>query len=258
MRSPSFIASVALIVFALANASSDLLALVPGYVEFIRSLPQVVRWLRQPLCWAVLIAIGLAVVHRMPAWRAGPELGFRRPILVPLAFCAACSVPMTIVPLFLAPVRSALSPPDLLFSAGVWVIAEEVLYRGYCFRQLHRRAGWNLWVAAAATGVVFGVVHLGNASINSLPVGDQVQSIVLIAAGGLGFAWLFAAWGDNIWVPTFIHGLMNLGWELYAIDDHPAAGWLVITLRVGVVALAITGTVLARRLRWFGLPTSPR
>jgi membrane protease YdiL (CAAX protease family) len=248
-----FVASVALVVFALANASGDLLALIPGYREFVGSWPDTVRWLWQPFRWAMLIAVGLAVVHRLPLWRAGRELGFRRPILVPLVFCVVCSAPMTIVPLFFAPLRE-LVLIDLLFAAGVWVIAEEVLYRGYCFRQLHRRAGWNLWIAAAATGVVFGLVHLGNAEIHSLPLAEQVPSIALIAAGGLVFAWLFAAWGDNIWVPTFIHGLMNLGWELYAIDEHPAAGWLVITLRVAVVVLAITGTVLGSFLGWFGLP----
>ena len=257
-RMPSrwYVAAVALLVFALANASSDLVALIPGYASFVETLPVFVRRLRQPFLWAVLVFVGLAVVHRLPPWRTGRELGFRRPVLVPFMFCVACSAPMTIAPLFLAPARD-LVLVDILFAAGIWVIAEEVLFRGYCFRQLHRRAGWNLWLAAAATGVIFGLVHLGNAEIRSLPLGELLPSIGLIAVGGLVFAWLFAAWGDNIWVPTFIHGLMNLGWELYAIDEHPAAGWLVITLRIAVVALAISGTVVAARMGWLA-PSVPK
>ncbi len=258
-RSPMAIraAAIALTVFILGNLPPPILARIPGYAEFVRSLPRVLRWLWEPFSWAVLIALGLWIAHRLPPWRAGRELGLRRPVLGPFVFGMICCAPMTVLPAFLVPLRREIDGLELAFSAGVWVLAEEVLYRGYCFNQLHRRAGWNLFVAAAATGVVFGLVHLWNASIQSLDLSSQLFSIALIGAGGIVFAWLFAAWSDNVWAPFFVHGLMNLGWELWNIDTHPAAGWLVITLRVGTVVLAIGLTIVGRRRGWWGLRRAP-
>ncbi|MHC5003270.1 MAG: lysostaphin resistance A-like protein [Planctomycetota bacterium] len=243
-------AITALVVFALALLSHRLVALVPGYVDAVSGWPDGARWLLQPGRWLALVIVGLAIVGIRPG-AAPRELGLivaPRWIAVALAVALVCSVPMLAVGLL-----SGLTTPvprlELLFTAAIWPTAEEILFRGYAFGQLVRRARWNVWVAAIVTGLVFGAVHLLNAEVQIHELPGQLLSVGLIAAGGVAFAWLHYRWRMTLWIVIGLHGLMNLWYSLFAIADTPIGSAWLIAARVAVIAIAITGTELWLRTR---------
>jgi membrane protease YdiL (CAAX protease family) len=135
-----------------------------------------------------------------------------------------------------------------LFGAAIYPFAEEFLFRGYAFHQLHRRAGLNLWIAALIVGIAFGVAHLGSASVKELPLAGEIATVAIISIGGILYAWLFARWNDNLWVPFGMHALMNLWWDLFDVSATALGGWYSNVLRLLTVILIIVLTIYRDRL----------
>ena len=136
----------------------------------------------------------------------------------------------------------------LVFGALIWPLGEEILFRGYLFGQLVRRGGIDLWVAAITTGLIFGLLHLGQAAVQSLPLSGEIGTVALVSIGGIFYAWLFAKWNYNLWVPIGMHLFMNLWWSVFDMADSPLGGWLPNVLRLATVVLAIVFTIY--RERW--------
>lgn len=111
--------------------------------------------------------------------------------------------------------------------------AEEVLFRGYLFRQLYRRAGWSFIAAVAVSAIFFGLAHVRNV-IGKGDLRLLVSEIVITGVGGAFFAWLFVNWRDNLWVPFTVHSFMNLWWEVFLISQSAVGN------RVGIVSRSIT------------------
>jgi membrane protease YdiL (CAAX protease family) len=243
--------------FALAEFTRPLLFAFDAYKGFYDSLPEAVRWLEQPARWMLIVWLGLWLGLRLP-WRKIPgELGLDRPIGPATAFAFLACSPMLLVPAVVGSLSDALDPLNLLFLAGIWPFAEEVLFRGYAFRQIHRRGGLGFWSAALFTGVVFGLVHLGNASVRGLPLAGEVGAVAIISIGGVLYAWLFVRWDDNLWVPFGVHLFMNLWWEVFDMSDNPLGGWLPNVLRLLTAILAVGLTLYRHRLPYFRGRTVP-
>jgi membrane protease YdiL (CAAX protease family) len=125
-----------------------------------------------------------------------------------------------------------------LVAAAVFVcviapIAEEFFFRGFFFGALRN---WGLrlfgrdispWLAAAITGVLFGLAHTGSAS-----------SQYLIPLGFLGFVLCLVRWRTRSLYPCIaLHsannalalGINQLGWSALEITGLVLASWLVIT-----------------------------
>ena len=184
-------AIIALVVFAGAILSRDLLFAWSAYADLVGQLPEVLRWLEQPVRWLFFCWVGLVAAHRMKSTAMLRALGLIAPAGRALVFAFLVCSPMLIGPLLLGQFRAEISWLGLLFSAGIWPLAEEILFRGYTFAQLHRHGGFGLWSAAVLTGVLFGVLHLGQASVQQLPLAGEVGTVLLISVGGVFYAWLF-------------------------------------------------------------------
>lgn len=236
-------AVIALIIFVIAQLSHHIVYAFEDYRAFVIGLPQTARWLDQPARWLVLCWLGLFLAHRLAPWRAFREMGMAAHIGVGAAFGFVAAVPMLLPGALLGKLAENISWPGVFFGAAIWPLAEEMLYRGYAFRQLHRRAGWNLWVAATVIGLAFGAVHLGNASVQGLDVRGQIGTVAIISAGGIFYSWVFVRWNDNLWVPWALHGFMNLWWDVFDLADNPLGGWLANIMRAGTIAAAIVITI---------------
>ena len=232
---------VVLTIFFVALLVPLTLPAIPSYAHAVATLPEVVRWLIQPAIWCVAMWLGLRPVAHGGLAGAARELGMTRPTGVAAIIAVGSSIPMIAVGAA-AGLRTDLKPLTILFSAGVWVVAEEMLFRGFAFGQLVRRAGWNVWLAAGVTGLIFGLAHMVNAAIRGLDPAGQALSITIIAAGGVAYAWLYYRWKLDLWFPITLHAAMNLWWELFAMADHPAGNGLVIASRVATVVIAIIAT----------------
>jgi uncharacterized protein len=90
---------------------------------------------------------------------------------------------------------------------------EELLFRGFLFGLLFRKCGWGFIPASILGALVFGIGHLyqGNSPIESLGV------FTVTAMGAIWFAWLYIEWNNNLWIPIFMHTLMNFSWTVFDI-----------------------------------------
>jgi membrane protease YdiL (CAAX protease family) len=124
-----------------------------------------------------------------------------------------------------------------LVAASVFVcviapIAEEFFFRGFFFGALRnwriRLAGRDLgtWVAAVLTGILFGLAHLGSASLE-----------YLIPLGFLGFVLCVVRWRTRSLYPGMaLHsannavalGVNQLNWSAPEIVGLVLASWLVV------------------------------
>jgi membrane protease YdiL (CAAX protease family) len=96
--------------------------------------------------------------------------------------------------------------------------AEEVLFRGYLFGQLYRRARWGFWLSALIPSALFALGHAYQA-------GGPLELAGIFAVTGLGGllgCWLFLRWQCNLWTVFGLHCLMNLWWGGIRCSRHRA------------------------------------
>ncbi|RME36938.1 MAG: CPBP family intramembrane metalloprotease [Planctomycetota bacterium] len=240
---------IPLVMFTGALVSVRLIPRLDAYREWSAELPTVLRWLQQPLWWLLLCMAGLFVARGVTLLGALAELGLRASLVRGVGFGFVATLPMLVGGVLWGRFGVDESALSIVFGSAVWPLGEEILFRGYAFRQLHRTAGWNLWLAAATTGLIFGAVHLGNASVQRLPWQSQLGTVAVIGIGGLLFAWIFARLNDNLWAVWSLHGFMNLWWSVFDLSDNPLGGWIPNLLRVLTVTLAIVLTIRFARSR---------
>jgi membrane protease YdiL (CAAX protease family) len=217
---------------------------------WLNAMPQPIVWLVQPVLAVALIFAGLWWLYRRDFRWMLRELGLTGSLIVPIVFAALATLPLAIGFGFGDRPLANLSVWSLVFTMTVWPFAWELIFRGYAFRQLHRRAGWGFFTAALVPPLVFAVVHLAFAFF-----ADQDLRIPLLAAGaallgGLFFSWLFVAWGDNLWPGVAFHGLLNFWWEGFGIDRAGIGTLGSNLLRGAAVVLAVLLTLYWQRLPW--------
>lgn len=191
---------------------------------------------------AAPLAVGVLLVGRR---RVLSTLGLATPPWGALAFAAACSM----IVLGGIAVTSSPAPPDrlgidLVRSALLPGIAEELLFRAFLFGFLYRFAGWGFLPAALLSALVFGLEHVYQG-------GDALEALgiaLLTGVGGLWWAWLLVEWRWNLWVPIAFHVLLNAYWTAFDVADNALGTGLSIGLRLACIALSVVATiVLARR-----------
>jgi membrane protease YdiL (CAAX protease family) len=151
-----------------------------------------------------------------------------------LAWIAATSTPVPLARL----------PLDLMRTAVVPGIAEEILFRAFLFGFLYRFAGWGFLPAALLSALVFGLEHVYQG-------GDAMEALgiaMLTGLGGLWWSWLLVEWRWNLWVPIAFHVLLNAYWTAFDVADNALGEVASVGVRLVCIALSIAVTVaLARR-----------
>lgn len=193
-------------------------------------------YLAAPLAVAALLcgprgmwsALGLAA----SPWRA-------------FAFAGACSAIVLVgIAAAAAPMPVGRIPLEIVRSAVLPGIAEEVLFRGFLFGFLYRFAGWGFLPAALLSSLVFGLEHVYQG-------GDPAEALgiaVLTGVGGVWWSWLLVEWRWNLWVPIAFHVLLNAYWTAFDVADNALGSTMTIVLRLLCIGLSIAVTVaLAKR-----------
>lgn len=214
------------------------------YKQFPFYVPETLKSALQILLCIVALYIAHGARHTDPP----RDLGLTRRPLPALLFGLIVSAPMLLGLALVQPLPSAL-PASIVYLAFISPFAEEVVFRGFAFRQLYRSAGLPLWLSALATAIVFGLGHVAQGR----SMEEAAQLFAITGAGGLFFSWLFARWEDNLWVPFFTHALMNLWWEIFTVSKTALGGAFAFGLQLSVVAAAILVTLLKDRWK----PSNP-
>ena len=122
---------------------------------------------------------------------------------------------------------------------------EEIFYRSLLFGFLFRFAGWGFLPAALLGAVIFGGAHLYQSGEPA-----AAAAIFAITATGAGwFAWLYAEWDFDIWVPAGFHILMNGYWEVFAVSDSALGPMSANISRLVVIILSVVMTLLYAKRR---------
>ncbi|GAB6194962.1 hypothetical protein PAGU2595_002610 [Lysobacter xanthus] len=133
---------------------------------------------------------------------------------------------------------------DLVRTALLPGIAEELLFRAFLFGFLYRYANWGFLPAALLSALVFGVEHLYQG-------GDATEALgiaLLTGVGGLWWSWLLVEWRWNLWLPIAFHVLLNAYWTLFDVADNAVGNASMVALKLACVALSVVATiVLAQR-----------
>lgn len=172
-------------------------------------------------------------------------LGLNRNIAKAMVFAA-----ITVSPMLISSALAGKIPPDLtafgLVQASLLAgFMEELLFRGFLFGLLFRFCGWGFIPASLAGALVFGLGHIYQGS--SLP--ETAGVFLVTAMGAVWFAWLYIEWEKNLWIPIFLHILMNLSWSLFDMSGNALGGLFANIFRIITIALTIILTLRAGRHR---------
>ena len=129
---------------------------------------------------------------------------------------------------------------DLLHKTVFAGFMEEFLFRGFLFGILFRKLKWGFIPASVLGSVIFGLAHIyqGYSFLGTLGI------FFITFMGAAWFSWLFIEWNENLWVPIFLHILMNLSWILFEVSNNALGGIYTNIFRVVTIALTVIATVI--------------
>lgn len=191
--------------------------------------------------------------------------GFSGNFLVAFALSIFCTAPMFIGNALKMPLTNEIS--NTLFDAGLpllfeymvpahpgwsyqvyWegvlntaVIAgffEEIIFRGFIFGQLFRYARWGFMPAVLASIVPFAFLHI-QLEWKWVAIGSM---FIFTALDGAFFCWMFTQWRYNIWVPIWLHILINLSWIAFEGNNSESRIWANV-VRLAAIAMSVLFTI---------------
>lgn len=166
-------------------------------------------------------------------------LGLQKDFLTGLVFALITVSPMLISSAVTGQIDENPDVFLLLRSTLFAGFAEEWLFRGFLFGILFRKLGWGFIPASAIGALFFGLGHIYQGST----IAETAGIFLITAVGAAWFAWLYVEWNNNLWVPVFLHVLMNLSWALFEVSTNALGGWYTNLFRVITIALTIIITI---------------
>lgn len=116
---------------------------------------------------------------------------------------------------------------------------EELVFRVLVFGTLFVVCQWRFFPAVLLNAIVFGLGHLSQAP----DISGAVMAFAVTFGGAVWFAWLYVKWDYNLYVPVFLHFLMNLSWHLFEINSGAAGGGITNVARLLTIFLSIMLTM---------------
>lgn len=199
------------------------------------------------LILGIPIFLGTVLLHEQKDFFK--SLGLNKSILQGAAFSFLCTLPMFLGYGSVFEFNSNISLDKILIGVIAAALFEELYFRGFLFGQLFRYTKLGFIPAVILGAILFGLVHLYQGKETS-----EIIGIFLVTfSGGLLFAWLYAEWNYNLWVPIFLHLFMNLSWDLFNVDDSALGGHYANIFRMATIALSIILTIIYKRRRGWSM-----
>jgi membrane protease YdiL (CAAX protease family) len=182
--------------------------------------------------------IGVGIIH--PFKSIIRSLGLNGSLKTGIGFPLACTLPMFIGYAIVFPFNNDISGREIIVGAVAAAFFEELYYRGIFFGQLFRYSRLGFIPAITIGAIVFAVGHL----YQSREISTMIGIFLTTFLGAILFAWIYAEWKYNLWVPVFLHFFMNLFWMLFSAGDNALGGLYANVFRVITIVLVIGLTVL--------------
>ena len=193
------------------------------------------------LVFGIPLFAGLLFIH--PFKDVFNSLGLNGSIKKALIFTILSTLPMLIGFALLFKFNAEVSLNSILISVICAAFFEELYFRGFLFGQLYRYTKLGFIPSVIAGALLFAFVHL----YQSQELMELIGIFITTFLGALLFAWLYAEWNNNIWVPIFLHFFMNLFWTLFSAGENALGGYYSNIFRIMTIILVIIITVVYKR-----------
>jgi len=210
-----------------------------------------IRALAKPLARTVILILTAWLLLGIKPAQLPQALGLRVPIRsfwIGIGAGVLLSLPLLIVGM-LGGIKDDLvlrSLPHNTLSPGFF---EELFFRAFAFGLLVRLAHWRIWPTAIFTGICFGLAHIHLAFVQGMDIPSQIGWVAMLASAGAFYAWIYAAWGFNLYLPITMHTLLDLCWEVFQMGQSPLGGAGPLVATVLVFLIPTVYTIRAKRRR---------
>lgn len=171
------------------------------------------------------------------------SIGIEKGFIIGFLFSFITVLPMIISSGVIGKISENISMLYLIHQSLFAGFMEEYLFRGFLFGILFRKLSWGFIPASIVGALIFGLGHIYQGSTFW-----QITGIFLITSiGAIWFAWLYIEWNDNLWIPIFLHILMNLSWALFEVSNDALGGWYTNIFRIITIALTVIITIKYNR-----------
>lgn len=182
------------------------------------------------------------------------SLGLDQSITKAFIFALICTLPMFIGFAFVFEFNHNLTLTILLISVLAAAFFEELYFRAFLFGQLFRYTRLGFLPSVLIGALLFGFVHL----YQSNDMGELIGIFLVTFSGGILFAWVYTEWDYNLWVPIFLHLLMNLSWEMFSVSENAFGGAYSNIFRMITIALIILLTIFYKKRKRQSLEVNRR
>ena len=194
----------------------------------------------------VLTIVAVMVLRRIWLPTALGELGLLSPFSMPLLAGLLAVATMAVVARLMGRTYQPQDVVSLVALGVVSPIGEEILFRGFVFRQLRRWAEAPFWPAALIASLLFAAGHWsqGDTLVSSL------EASGITFAGGMLFCWAAERW-NSIWFGIIVHMGLNCVWQMFALGDNAIGDSIANIARTTAIVVTIVATMLltSRRSR---------
>ncbi|MEL6810473.1 MAG: CPBP family intramembrane glutamic endopeptidase [Bacteroidota bacterium] len=204
------------------------------------------------LLFGIPLFIGVLIMHRARYFldALGLKNSFKKGFLFPLI----CTLPMLIGYAVVFDFNSEITLNEILISAIAAAFFEELYFRGFLFGQLYRFTQLGFIPSVITGALLFGAVHLYQSQELLTAAGIFLTTFL----GAVLFAWVYAEWNNNIWIPIFLHLFMNLFWLLFSAGENALGGVYANIFRILTIVLVILITVVYKRRNGIRLEVNKR
>jgi len=166
-------------------------------------------------------------------------LGLEKGFIKGFLFAFITVLPMLISSAVIGKIDTDLKLSRLFHQTLFAGFMEEYLFRGFLFGLLFRKAGWGFIPASLIGALIFGIGHI----YQGTTILETAGVFFITSLGAVWFAWLYIEWDNNLWVPIFLHILMNLSWALFNVSSNVLGGLYTNLFRMITIALTIVITM---------------
>lgn len=171
------------------------------------------------------------------------SLGLNKSITKGFLFSLLCTLPLFVGYSFVFDFNPEVSIDTILISIVAAGFFEELFFRGFLFGLLFKNTKLGFIPSVFFGALFFGLLHL----YQSTEPMELIGIFLITFLGGILFAWVYAEWNYNIWIPIFLHMLMNLSFELFSAGENALGGIYMNVFRTMSIILIIALTVIYKK-----------